>query len=168
MKIKIDKRKKTYKTLSIWFNKYTLAALMWGLIIGSLFGCYLASRPKQALSSPLGQKIEFKVEKVIAQDTRCDYDPITYIRCSGEKLGKSNQEIMTMIRIARAESNFRPRAKNPNSTASGIFQIIYGTWNSNNCQGNAFNFVDNINCAWEIQSHRGFQPWVSSSKVWNK
>lgn len=103
-----------------------------------------------------------KVQEVRAEEIPCDFDAITYIRCSGTKLGKDNQTIMTMIRIARYESRFNPKAKNPHSTAKGIFQILDGTWNAkaNRCVGNAYNFKQNIDCAWIIQGKRGFQPWV--------
>ena len=94
------------------------------------------------------------------------YQNIDKIRCIGEDLGYGNDVIKTMIRIARSESNFRSEAKNPNSTASGIFQIIYGTWNSNKCQGNAFDAEDNINCAYRLYDSRGFQPWASSASSW--
>lgn len=166
----MSKKKQTDQQLStninFWVGLITLSAMV-GAITSFILFSSLNDAPKTTQNAP--QSIQMiKVQEVQAFETPCDYDPITYIRCSGEKLGKTNEQIMTMIRIARAESNFKSRAKNPNSTASGIFQIIYGTWNSNNCQGNAFNFVNNIDCAWEIQSHRGFQPWVSSSKGWNK
>ena len=167
--MKIDKRTKFYKTFSGYKTNDYVGSITFGLLAGLLAGIILFNSLNNApKTSP--QPVEQSkpiIQQVEAQEPLCN-TPIAYIRCSGERLGKTNEQIMTMIRIARAESNFRPRAKNPNSTASGIFQIIYGTWNSNNCQGSAFNFVNNIDCAWEIQSHRGFQPWVSSSKVWNK
>lgn len=165
--MKLDKRLKKYRQLHLWFNQYTRAAFVAGLIIGLLIG-FSIKHSVQTSPEAVKPTIISVVGEVKAYETPCDFDAITYIRCSGEKLGKTNQEITTMIRIARSESNFRANAKNARSTASGVFQIIYGTWNSNNCQGNAFNFVNNIDCAWKIQSRRGFQPWNASKRAWNK
>jgi len=100
------------------------------------------------------------ITEVKAVETPCNFDSIHYIRCSGEKLGKSNNDIRQMIRIARYESNFNPKAKNRNSTAKGVFQILDGTWKANKCAGDVYKLEDNIDCAWKIQSKRGFQPWV--------
>ena len=65
-----------------------------------------------------------------------------------------------LIQIAKCESGFNPSAKNPRSSASGIFQIIDGTWRSNGCVGNVFNAEDNVRCAIKIYQRRGTQPWV--------
>lgn len=103
------------------------------------------------------------VKPVQAMDRYCD-SPIDYIRCSGEDLGKSNSEISTMIKIAKKESNMNPNAKNKTSSASGLFQIIAGTWFSNDCLGNKYDYKDNTNCAWKIQTQRGFTPWEVFTK----
>lgn len=182
---RLDKRTKASKRLDIilCYIGANAGAIVCSILLGFIAACILVASllnaphasPKAPGTPGWNQTTPYTkpqgmgmsktlVGEVKAVEIPCDYDPITYIRCSGEKLGKSNKVITTMIRIARAESNLRPRAKNANSTASGIFQIIYGTWNSNDCQGNAFNFVNNIDCAWKIQTARGFQPW----EVWNK
>jgi SLT domain-containing protein len=76
---------------------------------------------------------------------------------------------MKMIRIARAESGFDQYAKNPNSTAKGIFQFIDGTWRANCLKdGNVYNFVDNINCAWKVYQKQGDRPWNASKSKWSK
>jgi hypothetical protein len=101
--------------------------------------------------------------------TRCDYDAITYIRCAGEKLGMSNKDIMKAIRIAKCESSFEQYAKNPNSTAKGIYQFIDSTWRANCLKdGNVYDFVNNIDCFWKIYKVQGDNPWLSSVKCWNK
>ena len=103
------------------------------------------------------------VKPVQAIDRYCD-SPIDYIRCSGEDLGKSNSEISTMIKIAKAESNLNPKSKNKTSSASGLFQITSGTWFSNDCIGDKYDYKDNTVCAWKIQTKRGYTPW----EVYNK
>ena len=55
----------------------------------------------------------------------------------------------TALRIAFCESRFDPLAKNKNSTASGVYQFLNGTW-ERNCEGDVFNAEDNIRCCLEI------------------
>lgn len=124
------------------------------------------------------------VEVKAAEKVFC-YDPLVCIRDVGELNGWDNQLIMEMIRIARAESKcdtqskdscipdngvsgvgLDPEARNPNSTATGIFQILSGTWQSNHCTGERTNFVDNIWCGWKIRKASGNGPWISSSNKW--
>lgn len=110
--------------------------------------------------SPSGMIEKVEVVKAAEPQKRsfCN-DVVNCIRDVGEELGESNNDIMTMIRISKKESNHNPRAKNRTSSASGVFQIIAGTWYSNDCVGDKWNAEDNIRCAYEIHKHRGFQPW---------
>jgi soluble lytic murein transglycosylase-like protein len=41
---------------------------------------------------------------------------------------KQKVPVSLALGIARCESRFDPKAKNPNSTASGVFQFIRSTW----------------------------------------
>ncbi|HYD92578.1 MAG TPA: transglycosylase SLT domain-containing protein, partial [Flavobacterium sp.] len=70
------------------------------------------------------------------------------------------------LRIAKCESNFNPKAKNRYSTASGVFQIIKGTWIGNRRAMGLdtnldlrFDAEENIKTAKFIYSKRGWQPW---------
>ncbi len=73
-----------------------------------------------------------------------------------------------MFRIARAESQFNPEAKNPESTATGVFQILIGTWKDKRygCTGERTNAIDNIACARKIYDISGTVPWNSSKENW--
>lgn len=171
---KVDKRYKVSKTLSA--RTYSLrkrlqpylVIIFMGILAGIILGKTLwdVKHPKKTSPKPLGQTIEVKT--VLAQERAFCADTIQCIRDVGEELGRDNQTIMTMIRIARAESNFRERAKNPRSTASGVFQIIAGTWYSNDCVGDKWIAEDNIRCAYKIQAKRGFQPWGVCKLVFAK
>lgn len=136
-----------------------LSAFVLGTIAGALFGCYLSSGGSISIGSPEVVKQTIEVKAVNNEPKRYCDSPIDYIRCSGEDLGKSNKEISIMINIAKKESNMNPKAKNKSSSASGLFQIIAGTWYSNDCVGDKWNFKDNTDCAWKIQGKRDFQPW---------
>jgi len=163
----LDRRFQSSKTPQAkeheFWQKYgkLICSIFLGLLAGVILGKSLwdAKHPKIISPKATGQTIDFKPVVVEARERFCD-DVIKCIRDVGEELGRDNQTIMTMIRIAKYESNYNPKAKNPKSTASGVFQITAGTWYSNDCVGDKWNFQDNIRCAYEIQSHRGFQPWV--------
>lgn len=70
------------------------------------------------------------------------------------------------LKIAKCESGFNEKAKNKTSTASGVFQILSGTWISNRkAMGLStnlnlrFNAEENIKTAKYIHSRRNWQPW---------
>ena len=166
----MDKRTRTYKRMSRWFNKYTLAAFAWGVLVGFYIGVILAQNTSpKALGTMIKPEVaQATTDKYKERGYAYCYDPIICIRDVGEELGVPNQDIITMIKIARAESNFKPNAKNPNSTATGIFQIIIGTWDGNRCEGERWDFVDNIKCAYKLYKTRGFQPWNASRSKWSQ
>jgi hypothetical protein len=72
-----------------------------------------------------------------------------------------HQKALTMQRIARLESNCDPSAKNPNSGATGLFQIMAGTtWGYADCTGDIYNPLDNMECAVKIYRLQGFNAWA--------
>lgn len=83
-----------------------------------------------------------------------------------------------MVKIADAESDFIATAKNPNSSASGVFQILRGTWNGNKYNPACsvlgdfdtykFDVDKNIACARIIYEDSGTSPWNESRGTWNK
>ena len=64
--------------------------------------------------------------------------------------GLSEGDTQRLQSIAYCESRYNPLAKNPNSTAKGLFQILDGTWNAYGCEGDVFDEHDNIVCAIKI------------------
>ncbi len=70
-------------------------------------------------------------------------------------------KVETALKIALAESRLDPKAKNASSSASGIFQIIKGTWKAYSCSGDPFNHIDNIKCA-ALIAEDGWGAWKSS------
>mgnify|MGYP001614729542 FL=1 len=71
-----------------------------------------------------------------------------------------------MLNVAKAESGFNPNAKNPNSSAKGIFQIISGTWKHFECQGEPMNAKNNISCAKKVLEGQGLGAWQESYPLW--
>jgi len=164
----MDKRTKQYRHLHRWFNKYTRAAAVAGLIVGSLITlAYLqetTKTPIPVLVTPVS-----KAESVEPVETPpfCK-DVISCIRDVGEELGYPNRIITEMIRISRCESNHRPTVKNPNSTATGVFQVLIGTWKYAKCEGSRTNYEDNIRCAYKVRELQGNGAWNASKKCWNQ
>lgn len=162
----LDGRSKTRRQLKK--NSHTLLAVA---VLGSLAGAILAVTIFRA-------KIEIPAEpvkptvmapmvvQVQAAETPFCYDPITCIRDVGEELGKSNQEILMMIRIAKAESGLRPDAINKNSNGTfdlGVFQIN-DVHSKRISRTDRMDFVKNIRFAWQLQTEQGFNPWVVYKK----
>lgn len=78
-------------------------------------------------------------------------DPvINYIyKTFGVEEGKS------ALKVAQCESSLNPEAESNISSASGLYQIIDGTWNLFKCTGDPYNAFDNVNCAKKIFDHTG-------------
>lgn len=150
---------------------FVLCLIIMALIACPIYDKHLKSQRENGVKTIIETpvvKVEAKENKYISRGYAYCYNPITCIRDIGEELGFTNKDITTMIKIAKCESNYNPSAKNKNSTATGIFQIIIGTWDSNKCEGERWDYQDNIKCAWKIYKLRGTQPWDSSIKCWSK
>ena len=77
-----------------------------------------------------------------------------------------------MIRIAECESGLNPGAKNPKSTATGLFQFLHSTWESNRGRlepvYEPWQIVDPIassRIAADMVS-QGSRAWASSESCW--
>lgn len=64
-----------------------------------------------------------------------------------------------MIDLADIESDFDPKAKNPHSSATGLFQWITSSWKSM-CKGDRLDYKDNADCTAEtLQNPNGLRHW---------
>lgn len=70
-----------------------------------------------------------------------------------------------LSRIIQCESGWWPDAKNPLSSASGLFQFISSTWDSWG-EGNVFDPYDNIRAGVKLFQVRGVSPWLESIKCY--
>jgi len=154
----LDKRMRFTKELNRWFNEKTRASAVLGIITACLIMFPIIDGKKNSIEV-LGQTIEQKTIEVTPTPKPFCTDPINCIRDIGEKQNRSNETIMTMIRIAQKESGMRPDSKNKHSSARGLFQIIAGTWYSNDCVGDKYNYQDNITCAYKILDNQGLSAW---------
>lgn len=75
------------------------------------------------------------------------------------------------LAIASCESGLRWDAKNPTSSASGVFQYLSGTW-ANTAEGrkgtSVFDADANIRMAVGHIAVHGASPWNSSKQCWSK
>jgi len=74
--------------------------------------------------------------------------------------------------IIKCESQWNENAKNPNSTARGLFQIIKGS--EELCEKNLgieldmYNEKDNMICGKYLMEHQGLSAWKESRHCWDK
>jgi hypothetical protein len=133
-----------YIDIRVIFAILALGVLAWALLV--------IREANQPLLSPLGEDVvetvhaEEKTEKKEEYWVSCE-DPAGYIKCKFYDKTISETEAITLYGIAVAESSLNPLAKNPRSTATGLFQHIDSTWKHYNCAGERTNFKDSTNCA---------------------
>ena len=139
---------------------FVILAFMLGFItLGVFLMAYIGfTRVNEPLLDPSAGKVE-------SVQISCE-DPIGYVRCKYYKGELTEKEAQTLIAIAKPESGYNPKAKNRRSTASGVFQILAGTWYHHNCIGDKWNFKDNTECAVKVLRSEGVGAWVSSRSQW--
>lgn len=73
------------------------------------------------------------------------------------------------LRIAFCESEYKEDARNPNSSAKGVFQFIDGTWASvNRIRGLSYDVMDaeqNIDNAMWLVQNEGWHHWECVHKI---
>lgn len=64
--------------------------------------------------------------------------------------------------LATFESGLNPKARNPRSTAKGVYQFLDSTWD-NLCTGNVLDPDDNIGCAMRLlgENPRNISHWTA-------
>lgn len=70
----------------------------------------------------------------------------------------------TAVKVAKCESGLRPDAKNPNSSARGVFQIMQ-SWHRINEKW-LLNEDVNIQVAYQLWQEQGWTPWEASRNCW--
>lgn len=144
-----------------------LAVALLGLIAGVVLTKSIFDAGHRIINP--GPSSEVKTTKVMADEpVRYCNDAISHIRCAGEDAGLPNVDIRKLIRIAKCESGYKADAKNGTSSATGIFQFLWGTWDANKCSGEKWDFKDNIDCAIKVYKLQGDIPWRSSERCWDK
>lgn len=107
----------------------------------------------------------FGLQMVLAP-TITDIPPITQhkpacvsVECQIREVARNfNFPEETAVRIAKCESSLDPQAKNPNSSATGLYQFTIGTW-INYCSefGDRTNIQESTECF--IKLYRQHPSW---------
>lgn len=71
-----------------------------------------------------------------------------------------------MHKIAKCESGLNPNAKNPTSSATGVFQIMSSVHGVS--QRMLKDYKINIAVAKKLYDEQGTNPWISSINCWSK
>lgn len=145
--------------------KYTLSGVFLLFLSCLLIWClFIQAKPvigEETQNLPLQQAIVFELPKAPTRE-----EVVNYIAIQSKEQGL-NPEMM--LCIAFHESGYNFLAKNPNSSASGIFQFLKGTWSATRTQmgmesSSPFNARDNIDTAiWKIK-HGGIHAWDLDSE----
>ena len=71
------------------------------------------------------------------------------------------------LAIATSESTLDPLAKNPKSSAKGLYQFTDATWKEQ-CQGDVLNVKDNAKCAMSLMQKGQYWRWSASATKWTR
>lgn len=177
-------KKYTKRDTEFWYgDKIRMAVgIIWLIVLaGLVIAGQIKINNEKPLISPLAEvahaqeptPTSHKWDVVI----NCE-EPLGYIRCKYYKKELTEDEARMLSAIAKTESicntktnkncipdngksgiGVDPKAKNPKSSARGMFQIIAGTWYNYDCVGDKYNFKDNTECAIKIMRKSGYTPW---------
>lgn len=177
---RLDRRFKLTKDLGRWFNRYTRASALYGLIIGSLIGCYIADNPNKTQNTspkPLETKIEVKeVQAADPEEKDWSADLVGYFRHRGQEIGYNDFDITKLHQVMDCENglhtadrkNYLYDGENGRYTTAGFGMITNSTWRQHKCTGSKWNGVDNINCVYKIVGKNGLNDYRESKHCWGK
>lgn len=152
-------------------SSYLADTLRWMLIILSAIACLSFAKSIKFLDpqTPVDPSLKtISPSLVYASEPDEPHEIMALIRRKGRENGIDDYKITRFIQVAKCESGLNPKSKNKHSSATGLYQILIGTWEDNDCYGSRKNAEDNINCAYKLLIKKGFQPWAESAKCWNK
>ena len=151
--------------INSWCNKYTLAAGMWGLILGFLGTAYLCTN--NTSPQPLETKVEVKAIEITKDEDYYKAEPLRYLRYKGQQLGINEYEITRIISTMKCESGLRPDAINKNK--NGTFDIGIGQINDVHSKRisrqDRMDFVKNIDFIYKLYQEQGLRPWVCARRL---
>ena len=105
------------------------------IFIVGLFGTY-----KQPIIEPT--TVEPLVVEIVEINENPTVDKVREEIIRQAKLANFSEE--TALKIATCESNFKWDAKNPKSSAKGVYQFIDSTWEWIEAEGHQFDYKENI------------------------
>jgi soluble lytic murein transglycosylase-like protein len=143
------------------------------LVVGILLGAIL-NEYKYYLAKPswASQQLWIGTKSSIISPTPAF--GATFVEKTSPKAQKSEKDIIiekitaafgseaeNALRVARCESGLNPKAKNPHSSARGLFQIMSSVHGVS--ERMLYDTDINIAVAKKLQKEQGWNPWVESS-----
>ena len=142
---------KKYKKIKARQNYHFLASSLLFLILVALMFLISqrASDNTKQIENLINETKEIRVEQQEVKEEIELLKPKTIQEKIIEMSIEYGVDTQTALDIAKCESQFDPLAKNPNSSAKGIYQFIDSTWEER-CSGDVLNEDDNIKCFMEL------------------
>jgi len=102
-------------------------------------------------------ELKYAVKRDFAQIGAIQLEVRDYIILKSKEYGVDE---LLALDLAWAESNFYPDAKNPKSSAKGVYQWLDSSWA---CEGNVLNYKDNVDCALQTigKDKFGIRHWTA-------
>ena len=113
---------------------------------------------------------EYSEVMVLPKDHNPSSSLSTKVRVVGlikEMAPQYGVDVKLALDLAGWESQFDPDAKNPLSSATGIYQFLSGTW-ERLCYGNRTDPLDNTRCFLELWSSGKTSHWTADPKIKEK
>ncbi len=110
------------------------------------------------------------VQRVLRKTTQDNEPPSKWRAVIIEASQRNGADPTIAVRIARCESGFNPTAQNKTSTASGLFQFLTSTWESQSVKYGITGYKNDpylqIELATKIMADQGYGRWESSIGCW--
>ena len=119
-------------------RKITIEPTMCPLIIEKRIGGAMDNSVKATLSA------SFDSEEKIMEVTDSSSLKLWVIDEIVRQCEEADFPIDVALKYAECESGFNPNAKNPSSSAKGVFSFIDGTWDYIKAEGHPFDYKENI------------------------
>jgi len=159
-----NSQKRTYRREVV---RYFVGGVAWCLFLITFLVMILIRSNEKTSPEVLKSTVEVKAVELTTNKIRCDYDPITYLRCKGQQLGIKDTEITKIIATMKCESGLKADSINKNS--NGTFDIGVGQINDVHSKRisreDRMDFVKNIDFIYTLYQEQGLNPWVCARKL---
>jgi len=105
---------------------------------------------------------EPQAPRIVEKAEASEFIPELITQISGE-YGVPVELVDSIIKV---ESEYNPRAKNPNSSASGLMQLTSSTIKDNCPDIDPFNAYQNIDCGVKMLANEEYWRWRASEDLW--
>jgi len=134
------------KSLKDKFWDLVAAMFLFIILAASIFSTsWLLLSFIEAMTTDEVEAVAPEVTVIVVGDEEIETTVVEEIVLQSQEYGVNTD---TALRIAWCESRYDDYARNPESTATGVYQFLNSTWEYA-CTGDALNYKDNIRCFME-------------------